>query len=156
LPFQGDGADLIGAILLAGFLNLLVVAVLAPFAGMLVRRRRPDLPSFIARDYAGTALLALVCVALLGGGLAHRSVLTAERADQQAVFLAVHDYVVNEEPEFAIGLGALDTRRLEPERYRACVYRSGDRRPICFFVNTDQSPAGLIRDKDRLPNGRES
>src|SRR5690348_17638430 len=73
LPFRGDGADALGAVLLAGFFNLLVVAVAAPLVGVLVRLRRRDLPGVVARDYAGTALLAAVTCALLAGGLVHRS-----------------------------------------------------------------------------------
>jgi len=152
LPFQGDGADVVGALLFAGFLNLFVVAVLAPLAGVLVRRRRRDLPSLIARDYAGTGLLALITTGLLAGGLAHRSAVVSERADQRAMFTAVHDYVVHTEPEYIAGLSALDAVRLEPERYRACVYAPRERRPICLFVNTDQSPAGVRRDPSRDPN----
>src|SRR6478735_3878658 len=54
LPFQGEGGDIWGAVLLVGFVNLLAVALVAPFLGMAVRRRRPDLPRVVARDYAGT------------------------------------------------------------------------------------------------------
>ena len=50
----GEGTDLVGGLLLAGFLNLVVVAVLAPLAGTLLRRSRPDLPAVVAGDYAGT------------------------------------------------------------------------------------------------------
>ena len=64
---------------------------------------------------------------------------------------AVHDYVLNAEPEFAPGLGSIDAMRLEPEHYRACVYGADDH-PICLFVNTDQSPAGVRRDPSRDPN----
>src|SRR3954454_21252766 len=50
LPFQGDGPDAIGAVLVAGFANLLVVAVLAPLTGLLVRPSwRPDLLRLVAR-----------------------------------------------------------------------------------------------------------
>ena len=153
LPFQGEGTDALGALLLATFFNLLAVAVVAPLAGMLVRRRRRDLPRLIARDYAGTALLAMITAALLVGGLTHRAAVVAERADQRAVTAAVHDYVVDREPAFAAGLGALDTQRLEDERYRTCV-SGAERLPLCFFVNTDQEPAGVTRDPSRLPNER--
>src|SRR5213076_1553554 len=44
LPIATDGVDVVPALLLAGFLNLVVVAVAAPLAGRLLRRRRPDLP----------------------------------------------------------------------------------------------------------------
>ena len=121
LPFEGDGADVIGALWFAVFLNLLAVALVAPLLGLLVRRRRRDLPFMIARDYAGTALLGLITVGLVAGGLAHRSALAAERADQRAVSVAVHRYIVANEPAFAGGV--VDTVRLEPESYRACVDR---------------------------------
>jgi len=32
------------------------------------------------------------------------------------------------------------------------AYIAAERLPICLFVNTDQSPPGLIRDTERLPN----
>jgi hypothetical protein len=151
LPFQGQGSDAIGAALVATFFNLLAVAVVAPFLGMLLRRRRRDLPFFIARDYAGTALLALITAGLIAGGWSHRSAVLAERADQRAVFAAVHDYVVETAPAFTAGLGNMTTLRLEPEHYRACVY-GPDKLPICLFVNTEQSPAGIKRDPSRDPN----
>lgn len=152
LPFQGTGGDAAGAILLVGFINLLAVAVFAPFAGLALRRRRPDLPFIIARDYAGTALLVAIFAALLVSGVLHRSARLASEADRTAVFLAVHEYILREEPSFAGGLGTMDTRQMEDERYRACVYQAGDRHPLCFYVNTDQSPAGIVRDTERLPN----
>jgi hypothetical protein len=152
LPFTGEGADAAGALLFAGFVNLLVVAVLAPFVGMALRRRRRDLPFMIARDYAGTALLAFITACLIGGGLAHRSALAAERRDEQAVFAAVHRYLETNEPAFAPYLDSLDMRLLEHESYRACVSRPGDHLPICFFVNTGQSPAGITKDPTRHAN----
>src|SRR4051812_18889349 len=121
LPFQGEGTDAIGAFLVAGFFNLLAVALLAPLFGMLLRRRRRDLPALIARDYAGTALLVAIFCAILAGGVIHRSAVIEERADRRAVFAAVHAYVVQTAPPFVAGLGALDTLKLEPDRYRACV-----------------------------------
>jgi hypothetical protein len=152
LPFQGEGADVIGAVLFAGFVNLLAIAVFAPFAGMALRRRRRDLPVMIARDYAGTTLLVAIAALMVVGGIVHRSSVVAERADERAVVVAVHDYVLSSAPTFAGGLGKMDVRRLEPEHFRACVYRDGVRLPICLFVNTDQSPAGVKRDPARHPN----
>jgi hypothetical protein len=151
LPFRGDGADALGAVLLAGFFNLLVVGVAAPLCGLLVRRVRPDLPSVVARDYAGTALLALVTGALVAGGLAHRSGVVEENADRAALMMGVHDYVLSQAPAFQGGLRAPDVVKLEPDRYRACVYGSA-RLPLCLFVNTDQRPAGIRRDPSREPN----
>src|SRR2546423_9567143 len=78
LPIATDGIDLVPALLLGGFANLLVVAVIAPLSGRLVRRFRPDLPKAVAADYAGATLLAALTGALLVGGQLHRP--AAERA----------------------------------------------------------------------------
>ena len=80
----------------------------------------------IARDYAGTALLVLITCGLLAGGLVHRSAVVAERADQRAVFAAVHDYLVRDRPGVRAGLGTLDTLKLETDSYRACVLGPGE------------------------------
>jgi hypothetical protein len=153
LPFQGTGADLFGALIVAGFFNVLTLALLAPLGGYLLRRRRRDLPFLIARDYAGTALLVTVCAALLAGGVVHRSAIDAERADRAMVSIAVHDYVVRKEPAFRGGLPMMDTIRTEDTRYRACV-PGGEELPLCFYVNTDQSPPGIVRDTERYSNAQ--
>jgi hypothetical protein len=151
LPFRGDGADALGAVLLAGFFNLLVVAVAAPLVGVLVRRRRRDLPAVVARDYAGTALLAAVTCVLVAGGLAHRSALAEQRSNRAALMVGVHNYVVMQAPRFQAGLARPDVVELETDHYRVCVYGS-ERLPLCLFVNTDQRPAGIRRDPSREPN----
>src|SRR5918998_2008995 len=49
LPFTGDGtAGVVPGLLIAGFANLLAVALLAPVLGRRLRRRRPDLPQVVA------------------------------------------------------------------------------------------------------------
>lgn len=151
LPFGGEGIDVAGALIAAGFINVLVLALLAPLGGLVLRRRRRDLPFLIARDYAGATLLVAVFAALVAGGLVHRSALLDERADRAAVYTAVHRYVVRAQPEFSAGLASLSTRKLSDDHYRACVDRPDDM-PICLFVNTDQSPAGITRDPAREPN----
>ncbi|HWK30355.1 MAG TPA: hypothetical protein VNS09_27560 [Solirubrobacter sp.] len=153
LPFSGEGGDAVGALLLAGFANLIAVAFLAPLLALAVRRRRPDLPVLIARDYAGAWLVAAITAALLAGGLSHRGAVRAERADQRAVYAAVHAYVLASAPRFAGGLGEVDALELEPEHYRACV-PGPDPLPLCLFVNTDQTPAGVQRDPAREPNSQ--
>jgi hypothetical protein len=151
LPFYGEGPDALGALLLAGFFNLVAVAVGAPIGGLLLVRRRPDLPRLVARDYAGTAMLLATTAALIVGGLAHRSALTGERADERAALAGVHAYVLSQAPAYRAGLVAVDTVRVEADLYRACV--PGPRRWLCLYVRTDQQPAGVSRDGDSTPNG---
>ena len=98
LPFYERGpGNLAGGLLLAGFVNLFAVAVLAPLAGRWVRRRRTDLPRLVANDYAGTAALAAVTLSFLTGGLLHRPAVAAERADVAAVVAGTHRYVLGQQ-----------------------------------------------------------
>jgi hypothetical protein len=153
LPFTGDGVDLFAGVLIAGFLNLVAVAVAAPLAGRALRRRRSDLPRAIASDYAGTALLVGVFALLLVGGLLHRPALAEERGDERAVAAAVHRYVVTRAPaEYRAGLGSIDAIRLVSDQYRACVPGNDPRRWLCLIVSTDQRPAGVTLDPDQAPN----
>jgi hypothetical protein len=153
LPFYGDGpGGFVPALLLAGFLNLLAVAVFAPLAGRGLRRRRPDLPRLVASDYAGAWLLGLIAALLLGGGLVHRPSVAAADDDERAVAAAVHDYVLAQARRYSPGLGAIDAMRLEPDYYRACVPSEDPRRWLCLFVSTDQRPPGITRDPDQAPN----
>jgi len=92
LPFSGDGtAGVVPGVLVAGFANLLAVALLAPPLGRRLRRRRPDLPRIVATDYAGTGLLVAIAAALLAGGLVHRPAVASEARDARAAAAAAHD-----------------------------------------------------------------
>jgi len=155
LPFFGEGTTLFAGILVAGFLNLFAVAVLAPAAGALLRRRRPDLPRLIARDYAGTALLVACAALLVAGGLLHRPAIAAEEEDRSALARVVHDYVLaSHETQYHAGVGSIDALRIEPDLYRACVPGDDPRRWLCLIVSTDTRPAGVVsRDPDQAPNG---
>ena len=153
LPFYEDGpGSLVAGLLVATFFNLIAVAVVGPLLGVRVRRRRPDLPRLIASDYASTVVLALICLALLAGGLAHRPAVAAERADLAAVVAGTHDYVLRSSPEYREGLARMDAMRVEEDLYRSCVPGADPRRWLCLFVSTDQSPPGIVEDPDRAGN----
>jgi hypothetical protein len=155
-PIAGDDTSLLEGLLIAGFFNLVAVAVIAPMLGAVVRRRRRrDLPKTVAHDYAGTVLLPLVSLGLLIGGLAHDPAVRERRADFRAQAAAVRGYVMHRAPGYAQRLNAATTLRLEPDLYRTCVPGGGDRR-LCLIVNTDQSPPGVSRDPSAEPNERLS
>jgi apolipoprotein N-acyltransferase len=151
-PYDGAPSGPIGGVLLAGFANLIVIAVLAPLAGRALRRRRPDLPRVVANDYAGAALLLAVTAALLAAGLAHRPAEAAERGDEAAVVDAVERYVATHAEQWRPGLERLDAVQLAPEVYRACVPGDEPRRALCLIVDTDRRPARLTRDSSMEPN----
>ena len=153
LPVTGDGpGGVVPGVLLAGFANLIGVATIAPLAGRRLRRRRPDLPRVIADNYAGTALLCAIAVAILALGLVHRPQVLAQEADRGAMAGAVHDYVVAQAPAYRAGIADAEAVRLEPDLYRACVPGPDPKRWLCLFVNTEQRPAGVTLDRDRSPN----
>jgi hypothetical protein len=88
-PIAGGGTGVFDGMLLAAFFNVVTVAVLAPIAGALLRRRRRDLPKLIATDYAGAALLVAVTGALMAGGVLHRPAVLEQRRDFHAQAAAV-------------------------------------------------------------------
>ena len=57
---DSETEPLFGMVLVAGFINLFTVAVVAPVVAVGVRRVRRDLPWPVSWNYTGTALLALV------------------------------------------------------------------------------------------------
>jgi len=154
LPFYADGpGTLVGALLIAGFANLVVVAVLAPLTGARLRRRRRDLPKMIADNYAGTGLVAVLAALLLLGGLANLPARAAERAAEAAAAASARAYVAQRAPaEFRRHVAYLDVMRLEEDYYRSCVPGRDPRKWLCLFVDTEQRPPGLTRDSELVPN----
>jgi 4-amino-4-deoxy-L-arabinose transferase-like glycosyltransferase len=151
-PYEGGPPGVFPGVLLAAFANLLAVAVVAPLVGFALRRRRPDLPRFVASDYAGTWLLVAITLGFVAGGIAHRSAAAAATAREHAVARAMHDFVVTQAPEYTAGLDHIDAIELEPGRYRTCVPGPDERHALCLFVSTNQQPPGVTRDTSEEPN----
>jgi hypothetical protein len=152
LPFAGEGLDPAGAFLAAGFFNLFVVAAVAPAVGVLLRRRRAELPSFIARDRAATALMLALTAGLLAGGLLHRPERSEGARDRVAQAAAVRLYVRNQAPQYVAQLERADTVELGDRLFRTCVPSGDPSRALCLFVSTAQHPPGITRDPDARPN----
>jgi hypothetical protein len=152
VPFAGDGIDPIGAFLLGGFFNLAVVALVGPLGGMWLRRRRADLPAFVARDRASAAGMAVVALVLVVAGLAHRPALADLERDRQAQADAVRAYVRTQAPELAPAVAAADTVELGGDLFRTCVPSGEPGKALCLFVDTGQSPPGVTKDPDMRPN----
>jgi hypothetical protein len=155
LPVQGDdGPGLFAAVILAGFLNLFVVAVAAPLAGLGLRRRRQGLPAVVATDQAGTLLLAAVAVSLAILGLAHRPAVRAADADLAAQAAVAREFVLGHAPtQYQANVARLSTWKQGPNLYRTCVPGSDPRRAFCMIIKTDRSPPSVVPDHDQRPNG---
>ncbi|MDQ3739598.1 MAG: hypothetical protein M3389_01520 [Actinomycetota bacterium] len=154
LPIAGDGGTaFVPALLLSGFFNLVAVAIVAPLAGSLLRRRRPDLPRVVAFDHAGTALLVCVSLGLLAGGLIHRDERRESEHDLLVQRAAAVRFMQREAPEeFRRSLPATSTIKMEDELYRTCTPGSDPDRWYCVYVATDTSPPGVTADQNRESN----
>ena len=154
LPISGDGGtDFVPALLLGFFFNLVMVAAVAPFAAMLLRRRRPDLPKVVATDRAGTTLVCLVTLGLLAGGLAHRSEVVEARHDFAMQQFAAQRFVSRQAPpEFRRRVAESDSLKLEEDLYRTCVPGNDPKRHFCVLVRTDAMPPGITVDDSRETN----
>lgn len=153
LPLAGDGTSVVAGVILAGFFNLFAVAVLAPIAGLVVRRRRRDLPKVVASDYAGTALLVCVTALLLAAGLLHHPAVRAGERAMAAQADAVRGYVLSQAPAaYRLGLADANTWKIEDDLFRTCVPKHGSTRWLCLMVDTSQHPPGVKVDEDHVPN----
>ena len=153
LPFAGSGPDWFLSALLAGFFNLLVVAVAAPLGGRLLRRRRPDLPAVVAGDRAGSVLVVALTLVLAGIGAIHHARVRADQVAFAKGLRQVRAYVRSNAPvEYRRHLAETSALRFGDDLYRACVPGDDPDRWLCLFVFTDQDPPGLRRDTNRAPN----
>jgi hypothetical protein len=157
LPLSGEGPDLLGGLLLAAFLNLVVAAALAPIAGLLVRRVRPDLPGFVARDRAGVVLVLLLAAGLVAGGLAHRGTLARNHAAEADALARGKAWIGAAAPaEFRRHVALADVFPIvDGSLYRVCVPRIVDpSRAWCVVVDTTRPYPQGIRFAGAEPNAR--
>jgi len=153
LPIAGDGTRWIGALLLAGCLNIAAVALLGGLGGLALRRLRSSLPKVVADDYAGTAVLGALAVAFLVAGLIHRPELAGEHAAFGDQSFAVRRWVeANGDAFTRAHVDLADSLRVDRDLYRTCVPSRAPRRQLCLFVDTGFSPPRVRRDDNREPN----
>ena len=87
----------------------------------------------------GTALVVLVTLGFLAGGLIHAPVRAEAERDFAAQYVAARDYAHTRAPEqFRDGIGAMTTLKLEDELYRTCVPGDDPKRWFCMYVSTDE------------------
>jgi hypothetical protein len=154
LPPAGDGQTIIAAALLGCALNLIGVVVLSWPAGALIRRRRSDLPTVVARDYGGTLVVIAISAALLAVGLAHRSTVLAHRGALRDATARAEAWIGDRAPaEFRRDLGSMTIFVIEPGHiYRACVRSVDGARTYCVVVDDQQPFAHSVRPAGSEPN----
>jgi hypothetical protein len=153
LPLSGERTGLLAALVLAGCLNIIAVALVGGLGGVALRRRRPDLPKVVADNYAGTAALGAVAIAFVGFGIAHRPAIADERAAFGEQRVAVRRWVQAHGDSFTLAhREAATTLLIDTDLYRTCVPGPDPRRWLCLIVETGPSPPRVTRDPNHESN----
>ncbi|HEY2259063.1 MAG TPA: hypothetical protein VGH45_05095 [Solirubrobacteraceae bacterium] len=136
LPMIGDRQSVYGGLLAGLILNVLAVLFCSRPGAMLLRRRRPDLPMGVARNYAGTTAVLLVSAAILGVGLLHRPTIDAQQRMLDEVVARAEAYIGDRAPAaFRADASHTDTFTiLAGSLYRTCVPSRDGRRTYCVIV----------------------
>ncbi len=154
LPPVGDTQKLGGAALVGCFLNLLGIVLLSLPLAALLRRRRPDLPWIVARDYAGTGVILAITAALLSAGLINRSTVLDHRQAKRDAIVRAQAFIGDRAPaEFRRSMSTVDTYAIEPgNMYRVCIPSHESRRSYCVVVKTRMPLAQSVSFDGYEPN----
>lgn len=136
LPPAGESQSVVGAALVACFINLMAIVLLSPLAGALLRRRRSDMPKIVARDYGGTLALVAVTAILLLAGLIHRPSVNAHAQAQRDAVARAEAWIGAQAPdEFRRHMATVNVYAIEPGRiYRVCMPSAVRARTYCVVV----------------------
>jgi hypothetical protein len=149
-PIAGDSTAIVSGVLLAGFLNLIALVVIAP---LLSRRLRGRRPVEIADDRAGTAVILAMSAVLLVLGLAHASAVgDANEAMADQLAAARRYFATNAPPEYRAHRGQVDTWKQSDDFFRTCIPGADRDHALCVFVSTDVSPPSVRLDPNHVPN----
>jgi hypothetical protein len=149
-PLVGDGQTFYGGMLDGLILSLLGIILFTRPVAALIRRRRPDLPDVVARDYAGTFSVCLVSALLAAlGQLHHTDAAVRARATARA-----EAYIQRHAPlQFSVNARHPDLYALEPGAvYRICVPSRVGPDDYCVIVRAHVSGAGGVVPAGSEPN----
>lgn len=152
LPFAGGEAELFGALLAAGLLNLAVVAVVGPTGGLLLRRRRDDLPREVASDRAAVGGMVVLALVLTGGGLAHRPSKQAHDRQRATAVARSRAYAEAHAPARFRPVVLRDVWDQGGGLWRTCFAGRDPRRDYCVFVRFDGDRPVVRHDPDETTN----
>jgi hypothetical protein len=153
-PVSGDSESVAAAAIVGLALNLLAVLLLSRPLGALLRHARGDLPSFVARNYAGTTVVVAVTIALLAIGLAHRATIVSDQATMRDATVRAQAWIGDHAPaEFRRNLPLSSTFVIQPgSLYRTCVPGARRERTYCVIVKPQLPFARSVRFDGYEPN----
>ncbi len=154
LPPAGSTESLTAAGLLGLVLNLLAVLFLSRPLGWALRRTRADLPSFIARDYAGTIVVLAITATLVFAGVMHRSAIQASQRDMHDAIVRAQAWIGDRAPdEFRRNLQVVSVLAIQSGRiYRACVPNVRHTKNYCVIVDRSKPLEQSVKFSGYEPN----
>jgi hypothetical protein len=152
------GLNLVGDLIVAGFTNLFLVAVIAPWLAKRLTER-PVADGELAPPYelhfgrTAAILMSAAALGLVVVGLGNRPLIVSETKATETNARLVRQYVLNHgNAEMKRNLETANTARLASDFFRTCIANDHRTRYWCFFVDTKADPAKLTRDHDSRPN----
>jgi hypothetical protein len=152
------GLNLVGDLIVAGFTNLFLVAVIAPWLAKRLTER-PVADGELAPPYelhfgrTAAILMSAAALGLVVVGLGNRPLIVSETKATETNARLVRQYVLNHgNAEMKRNLETANTARLASDFFRTCIANDHRTRYWCFFVDTKADPAKLTRDNDSRPN----
>jgi hypothetical protein len=137
LPIIGDRQSFFGGLLAGLICSVLAVLLCSAPLAVLLRRRRPDLPIVVARDYAGTFAVITVSALILTGGLLHRSTIIRQQKALRDAIVRAEAFIGTHAPaQFRVNATHTDTFTIQSGAvYRTCApSRDQATRYYCVIV----------------------
>jgi hypothetical protein len=153
-PFVGDHQSFYGGLLGGLIFNLLVVVLLGRILGLVLRRRRRDMPEAIARNYGSTAGVVAISGLLLGIGVArHPGIVERQQTLRDAIVRAEAYIGTHAPPEFRVNAYVTNTYVIEAGSvYRTCVPSRLRPRYYCVIVRPRMPLAQSVMPAGSEPN----
>ncbi len=152
LPPAGESQSFVGALLVACVLNLIAVVLLTRPLSIAIRHFRPDLPTIVARDYAGRGVVLVLALGITAVGLAHRPAIERHKRAMRDSIARAEAYIGDHAPaEFRRNMRYVSVYAIEPGHvYRVCVPSAT--RDYCVIVKSDLPLQRSVRFAGYEPN----
>lgn len=153
-----EGLNLVGDLIVAGFANLFLVAVIAPWLARRMARREPPAgeiapPFEVHLGRMAVGAMAVGALGLIVVGLANRPVIVSETEATETNARLVQQWIDNHgTEEMKRNIETANTVRLSANFFRTCIANDERSRYWCFFADTSVDPPKLVRDRDSRPN----
>jgi hypothetical protein len=153
--------DLIPAILIATFGNLVIIAALAPWLARRTWARRPAAQPGappraqleVLTDRIGTGLLVATVIGVVAAGLAARPTVVSETKESERNAEAFRSFILSHgDAELIRNLETANTVELGDALFRTCVARDDRRHYFCTLIDASKDPAKIDVDPSAEPN----